>query len=110
MSLEKQIKDGWKAYKYNSNKCHEIARRVKNRKVDGIAYGYALPGETDEYDKRARNLRDIEEYIHHKQMEYNHRYERKAYSRDMKMKEFKRQFEEQNLKIEQQRHEFAINN
>lgn len=71
MSLEKQIKDAWRAYKFNSNKCHEIAERVKNRKVDGIAYSYALPGETDEYDRRARKLREIEEYIAKRQKELN---------------------------------------
>ncbi len=110
MSLEKQIKDAWRTYKYNSQKCHEIANRVKNRNMPGIAYSYALPGETDEYDRRARKLREIEEYIHHKQMEYNHRYERKAFAKDMKVKEYKCKFEETNLKVEQQRHELAIHN
>jgi len=71
MSLEKQIKDAWRAYKFNSSRCHEIATKVKNRKIDGIAYGYALPGETDEYDKRARKLREIEEYIAVRQKELN---------------------------------------
>lgn len=71
MSLEKQIRQAWKAYKFNSSKCHEIAERVKNRKVDGIAYSYALPGETEEYDRRARKLREIEEYIAVRQREYN---------------------------------------
>lgn len=74
MSLEKQIKQAWKAYKFNSNKCHDIAQRVKNRKIDGIAYEYALPGETEEYDKRARELRNIEEYIAVRQKEYNRRH------------------------------------
>lgn len=71
MSLEKQIKDAWHIYRYNSEKCHEIAERVKNRKIDGIAYSYALPGETDEYDRRARKLREIEEYIAVRQKELN---------------------------------------
>lgn len=71
MSLEKQIKQAWKYYKDRSNRCHEIAERVKNRKVDGIAYSYALPGETDLYDKYARELRDIEEYIAVRQKELN---------------------------------------
>lgn len=103
MSLEKQIKDGWRAYKHNSNRCHEIAKRVENRRILGVSYGYALPGETEEYDKRARRLRDIEEYLHHKQMEYNHRYEKKAFARDMKMKEDKRKFEETNQRLNFQR-------
>lgn len=71
MSLEKQIKDAWRTYKYNSQKCHEIAERVKNRNIPGIAYSYALPGETDEYDRRARKLREIEEYIAIRQKELN---------------------------------------
>ena len=79
MSLEKQIKEAWHTYRYNSEKCHEIAERVKNRKVDGIAYSYALPGETDEYDRRARILREIEEYIAVRQKELNrqHMYDKK---------------------------------
>ena len=71
MSLEKQIKDAWRAYRYNSESCHEIANRVKNRRILGMTYGYALPGETDEYDRRARSLRQIEEYIAVRQKEYN---------------------------------------
>lgn len=71
MSLEKQIKQAWRAYKFNSRRCHEIAERVKNRNIPGIAYSYALPGETDEYDLRARKLREIEEYIAVRQKELN---------------------------------------
>lgn len=71
MSLEKQIKDAFRSYRYNSNKCHEIAKRVENRKILGQAYGYALPGETVEYDRRAKELRKIEEYVAVRQKELN---------------------------------------
>jgi IS1 family transposase len=69
--LEKQIRDAWRYYKVRSNDCHAIANRVKNRQIIGIAYGYALPGETDLYDKYARELRETEEYIAVRQKEIN---------------------------------------
>lgn len=71
--LEKQIKDAWHAYRYSSDKCHDIAKRVKARNIPGIAYSYALPGETDAYDKYARRLREIEAYIAVRQKELNRR-------------------------------------
>ena len=73
MSLEKNIEDAWHYYRQVSQKCHQIAERVKRRKVDGIAYGYALPGETELYDHYAKELRGIEEYIAVRQKELNRR-------------------------------------
>jgi len=72
MSLEKQIKDAWKYYKNRSRDCHEIAQRVKNRKVLGTIFAY--PEEIKKYDEYARELRDVEEYTAKRMKEYQRRY------------------------------------
>lgn len=72
MSLEKQIKDAWNYYKHRSNQCHEIANRVKNRKVLGTIF--AFPEEIAKYDRYARELKEVEGYIAVRQKELNRRY------------------------------------
>ncbi len=69
MILENKIKQAWKYYKHRSNDCHEIAGRVKNR----IRFGqpFAYPEEIVKYDKYARELREVEEYIAVRQREIN---------------------------------------
>lgn len=69
MNLENKIKTAWKYYKNRSQDCHTIAERVKNRKRAGVPFAY--PEEITKYDKYAKELREIEEYIAVRQKELN---------------------------------------
>jgi len=80
MSLEKQIKRAWRYYKVRSGDCHTIAQRVEKRRVLGTPFAY--PEEIKEYDKKARELKEVETYIAVRQKELN-RYN-KRYKEDMK--------------------------
>lgn len=67
--LEKQIRQAWRTYKVRSGDCHTIANRVKNRRVLGTPFAY--PEEIAEYDRKARDLKEIEGYIAVRQKELN---------------------------------------
>ena len=72
MSLEEQIKQAWKFYRHRSEDCHQIAQRVKARKVLGKDIGgFAYPEEIEKYDRYARELKEAEEYIAVRQQELN---------------------------------------
>jgi len=94
MSLEKQIRDAWKAYKQHSYACHDIANRVKNRKRAGVIF--AFPEEIKEYDKRAKELKEIESYIAVRQKWLNRNNPRS----------YKENYEFNNQQIERLRNEF----
>lgn len=72
MSLEKKIEQAWKYYKVRSMDCHVIAGRVKQRGLDRFnGHPYAYPEEILEYDRKAKELREIETYIAIRQKELN---------------------------------------
>lgn len=94
--LEQQIKRAYRYYKVRSHDCHRIAERVKNRKVLGTIF--AFPEEIAKYDKYARELREVEEYIAVRQKELN--------KKNPRLKKENYQFNQQ--QIERLRNELTI--
>lgn len=72
--LEKKIKQAWKYYKTRAQDCHVIAQRVKQRGIDRFnGHPFAYPEEITKFDRYAREMREVEEYIAVRQKEINKR-------------------------------------
>jgi len=61
--IEKKIRDAWKVYKVRSADIGVIADRVEERGRFKYGTPFAFPEEIAEFDQKAKELREIEEYI-----------------------------------------------